>query len=67
MKKYLLFYGSRYYSIGGWQDFKGSFTTVAEAYHAWLSSLEEWESGELGRFNWFNIADSDSGEIVKEI
>ena len=31
MKRYLVFAGSDYYPLGGWEDFKGAFDTKEEA------------------------------------
>lgn len=37
--KYLVFYGERFYPIGGWEDFKGSFDTIEEA-AAYIETLD---------------------------
>lgn len=54
MPRYLLFGGDQYYPNGGWDDFKGAFETVEDAWHA----HEGWD--------WWHIVDTVSGEIVED-
>lgn len=55
MKKFLLFAGADYYADGGWNDFHGSFDTVAEA-EAIAASLPEDSSG-----SWWHVVDALTG------
>lgn len=56
MGKYLLFAGDKFYPAGGWKDFKGSYSSVADALVAALDFSPEW--GQI-------VAKAD-GSIVKE-
>lgn len=56
MDRYLLFGGDKYYPGGGWQDFKGSFTTKSAA----LREAANWG------WEWWHIVDLDSGTVVEE-
>ena len=53
MNRYAIFAGSYYYPSGGWNDFKGSFTTerLALLYVA-----------NMPRCDWFQIVDLETGE-----
>ncbi len=58
MKRYLLFSGSNFYPIGGWNDFQTSFDTIEEAEkHA--VTLREW-----CQHDWHHIVDSETQERV---
>lgn len=41
MKRFLLFYNECYYPSGGWDDFKGSFNTEAEAVGAFTEFVAQ--------------------------
>jgi len=56
MKRFLLFGGDQYYPQGGWQDFKGDFTTEKDA----LREAAQWG------WDWYQIVDAQKGEIVEE-
>ncbi len=56
MKRYLLFCFYNYYPAGGWEDFVGSFDTVAKAKKA-----RDYRDGE-----YYHIVDSTTGKIVFE-
>jgi hypothetical protein len=53
-QSYLVFFGDNYYPCGGWSDFKGSFDTIEEAREFLLTK----------NFDWYQIVDSQRGEIV---
>lgn len=54
---YLLFFGDKYYPNGGWNDFRGSFSSVELA----LKSIAD-----AGDVDWWQIVDFRSMEIVME-
>jgi hypothetical protein len=54
MKKYLLFLGDCYYPGGGWNDFKGSFDTIEEAWAAVPPDTD-----------WWHIVDSETASEVE--
>lgn len=56
MDQYLLFAGDQFYPDGGWQDFKGSFTTLKAA----LREAAAWGA------DWWQIVDLKTGKIVEE-
>lgn len=58
MKRYLLFYGARYYPIGGMDDFQGSFDTIEEAKKAYLESDNERD------YSWADIFDLIQEKII---
>lgn len=55
MSNYLLFAGGFYYPSGGWDDFRGSYSTPEEA-------KEVAES--LTYIDWWHVVDSETEEIV---
>lgn len=55
---FLLFLGDKYYPMGGWNDFKGSFVTLKEAQEP------IYNVGAFGAFDWAHIVDSSTGKIV---
>lgn len=57
MHRYLLFAYSTYYPNGGWNDFKGDFATVEEAYNTWHSDYSD-------NYENYNIVDSQTGKVV---
>ena len=76
MKQYLLFAGDRYYAVGGFFDFKGSFETVEEAmneenknhhswYHIFDSKSNKIVEGESGGFGYYD--DPEDGGAVKHL
>lgn len=56
MKRFYVFGGCDYYPNGGWDDFKGDFDNLEDAYKR------------LGSFyyDWFHIVDSHTGQIIKD-
>lgn len=60
--KYALFAGSTYYPSGGWNDWRGSFSTIEEALIAGMDSVVHFGSG----FDWWHIVDQEAGEIIRE-
>ena len=64
MKPYLLFYGSRYYACGGWEDFRGEFDTIEAAKEAFFSSEEDVMDGTE---QWAQIVCAKTKAIVKKI
>lgn len=62
MKRFLLFYGSDYYTRGGWWDMQGDHNTVEEAEAQFEKDVIE---KELTRAcTWFHIIDSTTGKCV---
>jgi len=55
MKRFLVFTGDEHYPNGGWDDFVGSFDTLAEAMDRLI----------LKRADWGQIVDSQTGDIIK--
>jgi len=55
LKRFLLFVGEDYYAAGGWYDFRGSYSTYAEAQLAVPNSRQ-----------WCHIVDLEKGVIVGE-
>lgn len=66
MKKYLAFYGTRYYPMGGMLDLIGSFDTLFDANVALLeeNKKEGWEDSDWGNLVWGHIWDIEKGVIV---
>lgn len=56
MKRYLVFAGETYYPLGGWDDLRGRFDTVEDAVVA-----------VTGKFDWWQVVDIETGEVVKEL
>lgn len=56
MKRYLLFAGQDQYPTGGWGDFKGDFDTIEDAYQS-----------NKGTIDWWEIVDSETGQVIKDI
>ncbi len=57
--RFLLFYGSRYYPDGGWEDFKGSFESTTDARAA--VPLDPKTGGDGF---WWHIVDTEIPAIV---
>ncbi len=58
MKKYLVFAGSTYYPMGGWNDFRTSFHSIDEAKNYLLDTQKQ--------YDWYHIIDSETYRIVYE-
>lgn len=58
MKRFMLFFGDRYYPQGGMRDFIGSYNTIEEAVEKTLDQIND--------YDWFHIYDIETQEIVKE-
>ncbi|KYK44529.1 hypothetical protein A1D31_14110 [Bradyrhizobium liaoningense] len=56
MKRYAVFAGDNHYPVGGWNDFKGSFATKAEA----IAFAEK----ERHEYSWAHVIDLQTGEEV---
>lgn len=56
MERFLLFEGEDYYPVGGWEDFTGSFKSVAQAQAAKKYHL--YDGG------WAHIVDLETGTII---
>jgi hypothetical protein len=54
MKRYLLFAGSAYYPLGGWDDFKGDFDDAKEAM-ARVAHLQD---------DWWHLVDIEEGKQI---
>jgi len=54
---FFVFTGMEYYPHGGWEDFRGSASTIEEA-----RSLAETKSG--GSDDWYHIVDASSLKVV---
>ncbi len=54
--RYLLFAGFGYYPDGGWDDFKGSFSSYAEAKKA-ADDLIAKEEGSFAQRDWAHVVD----------
>ena len=59
-KRYYLFCGPTYYPRGGWEDFKGNFTSIDEALMFLRRNIEP------DKRNWFHVVDIDTQNIVRE-
>lgn len=59
MKRYLAFSGDNYYPAGGWDDFKGDFDSLTEAFAIAKKDNE--------KYGWWHIIDRDTKEEVEEI
>jgi hypothetical protein len=59
MNRYLVFSGSAYYPNGGWEDYDGSFDTVAAA-QANVAAAGATGEGP----SWAHIVDLTTGDIV---
>jgi hypothetical protein len=57
VNRYLLFAGDRYYPLGGFKDFRGSFTVVEAAV--------EYGRNETDDFDWWHVVDLLDGTIVQ--
>lgn len=53
---FLLFIGDEYYPKGGWNDFRGGFSSISEA-------LDSFEVNEI--LTWWHIVDFRNMEIVR--
>lgn len=65
-KPFLLFAGQAYYPQGGWEDWRGSFDTLAEAKAAFLAWRHD-DGDPGGNLTWGHIANDAEGEIVSEM
>ena len=52
--KYILFAGSNYYPLGGFDDLKGRFATVEDAK----------KHAQRAGYDWYHIVDAESLEII---
>ncbi len=68
MKRYLTFFGSKYYPGGGMCDFRGDFDAKNDAMdHLIAKASEDYPEPELmWRFQWGHIYDSHEGKFVWE-
>lgn len=57
MERYLVFSGENYYPLGGWEDFRNSYDSEAEARNA-LDLLVK------GEYVWGHVVDTQKGFIV---
>lgn len=67
MKRYLAFYGRRYYPLWGMEDFIGDFDTEIEAKAAVMDKHSEYtleDKDDEFEWNWFQIWDSETKLIV---
>lgn len=55
MKRFLVFAGSSYYPLGGWDDMVNSFDTEKEAL-LFVTSIDE---------SWYQIVDTVTGNILR--
>lgn len=55
MNRFLLFTGDTYYPSGGWRDLAGQFDSIESAE----------ESAEGLDPDWWEIVDTEAGEVVK--
>lgn len=58
MKRYLVFFGNAFYPIGGWADFYSSFDTPEEARKVAIDLVSH-------RGDWYQVVDSQNGEIIE--
>lgn len=58
MLQFVLFAGSKFYPNKAWEDFKGSYATMAEAYKG--AAIER------GSIEWWQIVDLETGLIVDQ-
>jgi len=58
MKRFLLFAGSDYYPLGGWNDLAGAYDTAQEAV---LAGVQRSESETFG---FYHVLDCESWSIV---
>ena len=61
MKRYMLFHGDRYYPLGGWDDFVGSYDSIDDAKSALDQNDTKSPSG-----GWAHITDMETLEKVSE-
>lgn len=59
MKKYLAFSGECYYPGGGWEDFKGDFDNITEAFTVARKDHE--------KYGWWHVIDRDTQKEVEEV
>ena len=57
MKRYLVFYGSIYYPVGGMNDFIGDFDTKEDAIKLIETTNEKEDDGDF-EYRWANVWDS---------
>lgn len=58
LKRFLVFMGSVFYPCGGWNDFKGDFSSLDEAKSFILNAENDWAS------DWAQIFDTKTRKIV---
>jgi hypothetical protein len=61
MKRYIAFYGDRYYPLGGMKDFIGDFDYLDEAIN--LIETKHSEDGYLD-IMWYQVYDTETKSIV---
>lgn len=54
LKRYLVFTGSNYYPVGGWDDFKGSFDNQEEAIAFAINRKD----------SWWQVVDLETGKVI---
>ena len=57
-KIYLLFSGSKHYPLGGWNDFKGHFSTIEQAVNFLNKEVDIYER------EWFQIVNIETRKVV---
>ncbi len=60
MLRFLVFAGSNYYPVGGWEDRQGSFNSLAEA----IASAKMVAKREFD--GWWHVVDIQEGKIVAD-
>lgn len=56
MNRYLLFAGDQYYPCGGWNDFRGGFSSIEDARDATRDK----------DFDWWHVIDIQTGQRVAD-
>ena len=65
MKRFLAFYGSNYYPLGGMDDFIGDFNALGDAInHIKEKHKKALKAGFSDEFCWSNVWDSKHKKIV---
>lgn len=62
LKRFLVFAYDAYYPSGGWNDYQGSFETLAEV-RKHIAEVNE----ETSAPDYFNVVDAHTGKAVKEL
>ena len=74
MKRYIVFYGDRYYPQGGWEDCIGSFDSVKagrkQIIHKILEDFSEFDGTKIEEYryafnlSWWHIYDTKEQKII---